>query len=261
MLTSRTVRGALALVVVATAALSACAQAAADTDGLTWGAEAHPGFTVMPRLTGEGAEALNDLFDRLDASAEENRAGCLSSQHHNAEYDRAVRAPFTGPRFLSVTVNESYYCGGAHPSVDIRPMTFDRQTGGLPDWTALWPESGITASMNGYGNLPAVSRKPALTSWFRAAVRADAADDAEWLAQCDAWYGDEPVDEPVVIWLDAETGGVGMDWASLPHAAMACGSPQIMPIGEAVRLGASDELIDALREGQAARAFHAPSAE
>lgn len=260
-MTARSVAGALALLFAATTALSACAQASAGTDGLTWGAEAHSGFAVMPRLTGEGAEVLNGLFDRLDAAAAEDRAYCLSSENGNTEYDRTIRAPFTGPRFLSVTVNASYYCGGAHPSVDIRPMTFDRETGGLPDWAALWPGGGITASTDGHGNLPAVSREPVLTNWFRAAVRADPASDAEWLAQCDPWYGDAPMeDAPVMIWLDAETGGVGMDWASLPHAAMACGSPRIMPIEDAARLGASDTLISALRQGHADRAFHAPSA-
>ena len=172
-MTARSVAGALALLFAATTALSACAQASADTDALTWRAEAHPGVAVMPRLTGEGAEALNGLFDRLDAAAEEDRTGCLSSENGNTEYDRIIRAPFTGPRFLSVTVNASYYCGGAHPSVDIRPMTFDRETGGLPDWAALWPGGGITASTDGHGNLPAVSREPVLTNWFRAAVRAD----------------------------------------------------------------------------------------
>ncbi|MDP3801303.1 hypothetical protein [Brevundimonas sp.] len=257
----RWVPRALALAIAATAALSACARASADSDNLVWPAEVHPGFAVMPRMTGEGAENLNGLFDRLDAAAAETRTDCLATENHNADYARTIRAPFTGPRFLTITVNEDYYCGGAHPGVDIRPMTFDRRTGGLPDWTALWPGGGITASMEGYGNLPAVSRAPALTAWFRAAVRADAAGDAEWLAQCDDWYGDDPVDETVVIWLDAETGGVGMDLASLPHAAMACGAPRIMPIETAARLGASAELVDALREGHAARAFHAPAAE
>lgn len=258
---SRSIAGALALF-AATTALSACAQASADTDSLTWGAEAHPGVAVMPRLTGEGAEELNSLFDQLDASAEEDRAYCLSEENPNADYTRTIWAPFTGPRFLSVTINASYYCGGAHPSVDIRRMTFDRQTGGLPDWTALWPGGGITASTDGHGNLPAVSREPALTDWFRAAVRADPASDAEWLAQCDAWYGDEPMeDEPVAIWLDAETGGVGMDWASLPHVAMACGSPRIMPVETASQLGASDALIAALRQGHADRAWKDAASE
>ena len=258
---SRWVPGALTLVVAATAALSACAQAPADVDGLTWGADPHPAFATMPSLTGEGAKGLNGLFRQLDSAAKESRVDCLSTENDNADYTRTIWAPFTGPRFLSITLNENYYCGGAHPSVDLRPMTFDRRTGGLPDWNTLWPGGGITASTEGHGYLPAVSREPALTSWFRAAVRADAANDAEWLSQCDAYYGGEPVDEAVVIWLDAGTGGVGMDWASLPHAAMACGSPQFMPAETASRLGASDDLIAALRQGQAARAFRGPSAE
>lgn len=258
---SRWFSAALTLVAAAGAALSACAQTPADVDGLTWGAESHPGVMVLPRLTGEGAHELNRLLVRLEASAEQTRTDCLSSENDNTGYERFLWADFTGPRFLSVTVNESYYCGGAHPSIAIRRMTFDRLTGGLPDWAALWPGAGISASTSGYGNLPAISRAPVLTGWFRAAVRADPASDAEWLSQCDAWYGADPVDEAVTVWLDARTGGVGLDWASLPHAAMACGSPRIMPIDEAARLGAAEELIDALRQGHAARAFHDPAAE
>ena len=175
-MTARSVAGALALLFAATTALSACAQASADTDALTWRAEAHPGVAVMPRLTGEGAEALNGLFDRLDAAAEEDRTGCLSSENGNTEYDRIIRAPFTGPRFLSVTVNASYYCGGAHPSVDIRPMTFDRETGGLPDWAALWPGGGITLMVdvaevpdNAFGYVPT----PALVAPIEFTLRRD----------------------------------------------------------------------------------------
>ena len=258
---SRWLAGAPVLILAATAAVSACAHQPGDADGLVWSTDARPAFAVMPRLTGEGAQGLNALFGQLDLAAAERRVECLSTENGNAEFSRTIRAPFTGPRFLSITVNENYYCGGAHPSVDIRPMTFDRQTGGLPDWNTLWPGSGITASMNGSGNLPAVSRKPALISWFRAAVRSDAANDAEWLSQCDAYFGDEPVDEALVIWLDAETGGVGMDWASLPHAVMACGSPQVMPVETASQLGASDGLIAALRQGRADRAWKDAASE
>jgi hypothetical protein len=242
--------------IAAAAVLPACARTPAEPDGLTWRPVETPGFELLPRVIGDGAEGLNALFSQLDDEARTRRADCLSAENEHADYERDVSAPFTGPRFLTVTVHESYYCGGFHPDVDIRAMTFDRRTGGLPDWDSLWPGAAVTASTNGSGNLPAVSSAPALTAWFRAAVRADAASDAEWLAQCDPWYGDDPVDEPLTLWLNAEAGGIGLDWASLPHAAKACASPRIMPVEDAARLGASPELIDALRRGHAARAFH-----
>lgn len=256
---TRSVSLAMALAGTLAVALAGCAAAPIDGDGLTWMAGDNPNQMVLPRLTGDGAVSLNSLFDQLDSGAQENRADCLSSENENADWTRTISAPFTGPRFLSVTVVENYYCGGAHPSVDLRAMTFDRRTGGLPDWDALWPGAGITATTDGFGNLPSVTRAAALVGWFRAAVRENADNDAEWLAQCEAYYGDAPVDETVAIWLDAKTGGIGMDWVSLPHAAMACGSPQVMPTETAVRLGASAELIAALREGRRTHSVHAPS--
>ena len=209
----------------------------------------------MPRLTGLGAEALNRLADQLDADALEERTLCLASQSGNADYTRFVQAPFTGPRFLSVTINEDSYCGGSHPNVDIRPLTFDRETGGLPDWRSLWPTIQVDSSLEGTGYWPATTRAPALVDWFRAAVRDDPETDAEWLSQCEAHYGPEPIDEALVLWLDAETGGIGMDLAWLAHAEKACGSARVMPIDTAERLGASPELVEALRRGYADRAY------
>ncbi len=242
-------------------ALSACAQEPAQPESLTWGEDAYADFAIMPRLTGEGAEPLNALFTRMDGVAEEERSTCLIPDNENTNYERTVWAPFTGPRFLSITVQTGYYCGGPHSNFDTRPMTFDRQMGGLPDWASLWPDSGITAGMEGYGYLPARTRAPALISWFRSAVHADPSSDPAWLAQCEAYYGDDPIDETIVVWLDAESGGVGMDWYSLPYVSKNCGSPQIMPVDEAARLGASDDLIAALRQGHADQNWHSGASE
>lgn len=232
---------------------AACSQNPASLDGLSWKAEPHADFALMPVLTGQGAEALNGIFGNLDQAAEANRRDCMAGEGEYLEYTRTIWAPFEGPRLISIGVNESYYCGGAHPSVDLRMMTFDRATGGVPDWGALWPGAGLEASLNGSGYIPSTTRAPALLDWFREAVRADAANDAEWLAQCDAYYGPDPVEEPIMIWLDGAKGGVVvLDLASLPHAAMACGSPQSMSAEEAAALGASAALVDILRAGTAA---------
>jgi hypothetical protein len=252
-------RWILAVVLTLAAPMSACAQDRSDE--LTWRADPHPDFAVMPRLGGEGADGINRFLAGLDDGAEHDRAQCLSLEGaSNLDWNRTITAPFTGPRFLSVMLAEDYYCGGAHPSVDIRPLIFDRRTGGLPDWSVLWPSARITASLEGTGYWPSRSEAPALVDWYRAAVRADPEHDAVWLEQCEAHFGPDPIDEAVVLWLDAETGGVGMDLAWLAHAEMACGSAQVMPIDVAERLGAAPELIDALRRGHAEGAFRGNAA-
>jgi hypothetical protein len=241
--------GASVLVFAAATALSACAQAP-DADGLIWPDGPHPDFELMPRLTGEGSEPLNALFTQLDEAALGNRADCLGSGHQYAEWSRTVGRLFTGPRFLSIEINEGYYCGGAHPTVDLYRLTFDRRTGGVPDWATLWPGAEITASTEWPGQMPATTLSPALLEWYRAEVRSAPETDGAWLKQCDGYFGSDAANETLTIWL-LDSGRIGVDFASLPHAAMACGSAQFITADEAEALGASAELVGLLREAEA----------
>lgn len=234
------------------AVFPAQAQDTTDGDTLIWSDEVFPGFDNLPRLTGQGAAAINARFQAMDAFAAQERAGCLESDPDHAEWTRTVSAPFPGPRFLSILINQGYYCGGAHPSVELRRLTFDRASGEAATWDALWPGAGWLSTEDYGAGQPPETRDPRLVAWFRGAVRAHPENDAEWLGQCEAYYGEDPVDEAVVVWLDGASGMIGMDWASLPHAAMACGSAQFMDAGTAAALGASPELIAALAAGREA---------
>lgn len=250
MRTLKVVPGACALLMAATVALSACAQTHgnAASDDLSWSEDPHPDFALSPRLEGPGADGINAALATFDAGALAGRADCAAA---GGEWTRTVWTPFAGPRFLTVAINDSFYCGGAYPSVSLIRLTVDRRTGSAPDWTTLWPAAGILAASQADGLLPSTTQAPAVIDWFRAAVREDPENDAEWLDQCDGWYGADAPEEPVMIWLDAAAGGIAMDWAYLPHVAMACGSPQVMPLDVAAQLGASPELIDAMRQGHA----------
>lgn len=239
---------ALALVGLPSAA---CSQTPPITDGLSWKPDPYADFALMPTVEGRGSQPLNEILGKLDEAAQAQRRDCLTGESPHVEYSRTVWAPFKGPRLISIGVNEGYYCGGAHPSVDLRIMTFDRVTGGVPDWDVLWSGSRLEASLQGSGYISSTTRAPALLGWFREAVRADASNDPEWLEQCDAYYGSDPVEEPIMIWLDGASGSIVMDLADLPHAAMACGSPQSMSAEQAAALGASAELVDILHAGAA----------
>ena len=250
---------AFAVLVTASVALSACAQTPVAqmpvADSLIWLDDPHTDFALTPRLIGEGAESLNVRLADFDSEAQAARIDCLAMGGADAEFTRTTWVPFSGPRFLTVAVNDGYYCGGAYPSVNLIRLTLDRRSGGAPDWASLWPAAEMQDASQGGDLLPTTTEARALIDWFRAAVRADAENDAEWLEQCDGWYGADPIQQRLMIWLDAAAGGIVMDWADLPHVAMACGSTQVMPLDVAARLGASPELLDALRQGHAHGAF------
>lgn len=245
----------LGLMLGAAGGLSACAQTGATPGELVWPPDPHPDFALSPRVTGEGSEGVNRQLAVLDARAQAGRTDCVTQGGHDGEWTRVVWAPFEGPRFLTVAVNDAFYCGGAHPSVSLIRLTFDRSTGGAPDWAILWPDAQLLAVSEAGEVLPSTTLWPELVDWFRTAVRNDPENDADWLEECDAYYGERALQEPLVVWLDAAGGGIAMDWAHLPHVAMACGSPQVMPVDVAARLGASPALLDAVRQGHAERSF------
>ena len=245
--------GVCALLFATTLALSACAQTSGgeSSGGLTWPDSRHPDFAMTPRLTGPGTEAINARLAHFDAQGLKERAQCLEMGQERGEFVRLTGVAFTGPRFLTVVITDDYYCGGAYPSVNLVYLTLDRETAGAPDWASLWPAADLLAASGGDDLLPSTTEAPALADWFRSAVRADPENDAEWLEQCDPWYGADPIQQPLVVWLDAAAGGIALDWTHLPHVAMACGSTQVMPLDVAARLGASPELIEAVRQGHA----------
>ncbi len=224
------------------------AHAKGAQDDLVWRPDPHEDFALAPRVGAAWPKIDSDLSG-IDAEGEGNRRDCLSDGSEYANWSRDVDATMTGPRFLGLTVTDSYYCGGPHPDIAVWPITWDRQTDAPMDWNALWPDAQVKPVRVSSRALPqsAVSMSPALAAWFRARVRARAAGDPAWLAECDAHYGADEVGDGVVLWLDAKNEGVGMDLAWLAHAEKGCGSPMVMPLEEATRLGAARELTDAVR--------------
>jgi hypothetical protein len=215
---------------------------------LTWSPDPHADFALMPRLS-DVSSRINADLSKIDVQGDGNRIDCTSGGRENQSWSRSVNANMTGPRFLGLTVTDDYYCGGAHPDVEVRRITWDRQTDTAMDWNTLWRDAQVKpvrVSPEAPPETP-VSMSPALAAWFRAKVRAASAGDPIWLADCDAHYGNDEVGDGLALWLDAQRGGIGMDLAWLAHAEQACGSPQVMPLDEAARLGAAAELTEAVR--------------
>ena len=234
----------LAPVVVAMLLSAGAAHAQSD---LRWSAP-QPGFALAPRLAAH--EAINADLSRIDAQGDFLRRECLTDGGDNISWERDIDATMTGPRFLGLTVTTAYYCGGAHPGADTRSMTWDRLTDAPLDWTALWPAAQVQPIRPSPDFPPeaAVAMSPALVAWFRSTVRAAPEADPAWLSDCDAHYGDDPMDEGVVLWLDAEHNAIVVDLAWLAHAEQACASPQFLPLDEAERLGASPDLTRAVHD-------------
>ena len=81
------------------------------------------GLTAMPRIAAPQTPAtarINAAMQRLDADGVKQAAGCLADARSSpttekGDYQRATEVTMRGPGFFSVTVTDSYFCGGAHP--------------------------------------------------------------------------------------------------------------------------------------------------
>lgn len=235
----------LATAVITVLILTGSAHAQSD---IRWSADSQSGFTRAPRLIVH--ETINADLSRIDSQGEFLRRECLADGGENVFWERDIDAPMIGPRFLGLTTTTSSYCGGSHPDIDTRPMTWDRLTDAPLDWSTLWPAAQVQPIRPSPDFLPeaAVAMSPALVAWFRSTVRTEPELAPDWLADCDAHYGDDPIDEGVVLWLDAEHDAIGVDLAWLAHSEKTCASPQFLPLAEAERLGAFPELTRPVHE-------------
>lgn len=236
---------------IAAAAMGGCMHGPTATD-LMWSPEPHPDFALGPRLNGPGVDGINGALDSIDTRALSRRAQCLEAAGDLGSWIRTIWTPFVGPRFLTVAVSDQMNCGGAHPDGEISYYTFDRTLDDVVDWNTLWPNSGIRVMAPAPTGLAARTGSLSLWTWYVQAVARDTRVDPELRRQCSERFGPEPEgDDVLAVWLDGESGGLGMKLADLPHAAKACGFVEIMPAQEMARLGATEPLLAAMRAAPA----------
>jgi hypothetical protein len=207
---------------------------------------------AFPRIVARTpqAKAINAALARGDARVRQAVAECKNNGGE-WDYSRSIGAPMRGPGFVSLYVFDNSYCGGNHPNTDQIALTYDLSTGRPITWAKYLPERFVQPQERwqaGDGTVIGVIKAPALLEWFR--TRAVAARDASVDADCREAL--QAVGS-VVLYIDAQAGGVVIEAADLPHVVEACAESVVITTTELRKLGASPKLIDAIDTAHRAR--------
>jgi hypothetical protein len=214
----------------------------------------------MPQIVEPADDAerrINAALQRLDAAVRKAAATCKAEGGPNSSWERGVDATMRGPRFLSLTITDSVYCGGAHPNASTMSIVYDLTTGAPVDWTTLLPPAltgtvSLATGADGTRMVTLASKR--LYALYlkgyrpRTGNRKVDADDKECR---DAVAGaDGPGPPAMMAWLDAKAGGLAVQF-DLPHAVQACADPVVIPAATLRQEGAKPLLTDALEAARA----------
>ncbi|MBX3481850.1 MAG: hypothetical protein KF842_15775 [Caulobacter sp.] len=248
------------LILTLAAALAAIAlpAAAADVIGLQGQPSLGKDLDAFPRISspaGPKVDRINQALNRADARLKKAVKDCGKPDGEMVFWERGVRAPMTGEPFLSLVAADFYGCGGAHPNTWQLALTYDLGTGRPISWASYLPADLVTPEVLLTGDdatqVGAV-RAPALLDWYRASIRAASGHDAEWAQGCNDVLDQ---DLALILWIDAEAGGVAMQIAELPHVVAACNETAVMTTDELRRRGAKPALTDAIDAAHKAKAW------
>ena len=212
------------------------------------GVDAMPVVLAGPAATPEVAAKINAALRRLDDKVHTAAEACngtkpqagsplIVQEKGTQNWSRTVQVTMRGPRYLSVTATDDFYCGGAHPDGSFLPLVYDLRTGGTVNWLKLLPPgatSGIDDAAD--GNKVGAVIWPALT----ALARTHATKDCK-----NVFDASDAV--PFVLWLDARSGSVMAQPGSFPHAVSTCAEAVSISSDQAKAIGGfNEELLDAL---------------
>lgn len=249
---------AITLALLAASAAIAGPAAAAGPIGLNSQPALGKDLDAFPRIaapTGPKTDKINQALNRADARLKKAVKDCGKPDGEMIFWERGITAPMTGEPFLSLIASDFYSCGGAHPNTWQLALTYDLGTGRPISWASYLPAELVTPEVLLTGDdatqVGAV-RAPALLDWYRATVRAKPDKDPEWAEGCDSVF-DQDLD--LILWIDAEAGGVAMQIAELPHVVAACNETAVMTTDELRKRGAKPALTDAIDAAHKAKAW------
>ena len=176
-------------------------------------------FAITPRMPGDAAIKKQLRLAPDTPGSEADYRECVSAnivaQGTDGAFDLMNEPYVLRPKFLTVSQQASYFCGGAHPSFESSWRTFDRATGKLLNPARWFGKAGSDdGAAEGAG--PLVMPTSALRRVIVRRMTFVAAECREAVAAADYWY----------------TGltGTGIVFApSLPHAATACSDAVVVP--------------------------------
>ncbi len=207
---------------------------------LVWPHSTSEKLGTMPRLRDTASSAARHINAALNAADHRLRGAvidCAAQAHDDgasgSDYDRTVTVAMAGPKFLSLVVSDSAFCGGIHPNFQTVAFTFDLATGRTVDWVKLLPAPLIEAT----------TTEGAMDGATMGLVR------SKLLVKLDTDPSEGcgmPEDAAFQLWPDAKERGIYFAWADPPYANENCGEPALLDVETLRRYGASPVLIQAL---------------
>ncbi|WP_457104392.1 hypothetical protein [Methylobacterium sp. P5_C11] len=219
-----------------------------------------PGLAAMPQIEAPADDAerrINTALKRLDGKVRKAAGQCKAEGGVHSSWERGVQVPMRGPRFLSLVINDSWFCGGAHPDTATMSIVYDLTTGAPVDWTTLLPPAltGTIALADGADGTKMVTlASETLHALYRAGYRPKSGDpkrdgdDADCRAAVTETNDGKP--PAMMAWLDVGAGGLAVQF-DLAHVVQACADPVVIPLSTLQRDGAEPVLTGAIEAARA----------
>ena len=251
----RPIRVIPAMLAIALVCMTAAASGADRVVTLRTVAPVAKDIAAMPLIAAPANDAerrINSALPRFDANVRKAAAQCRKDGGKNFDWSRSIDATMRGPGFLSFTIGDNAFCGGAHPNSATQAIVYDLATGKPVDWAVLLPSSltGKLSLQTGMDNTKTValsSRK--LFDLYLKLYRpvAAGAKETDEDRECREAVKMAGTDAPPTMsaWLDAKQGGLAVQF-DLAHVVQACADAVIIPVSTLKAEGAKPALTDAL---------------
>jgi hypothetical protein len=210
-------------------------------------------ITAFPRVQSNEAvppaiaAKINASLQRLDETVSAADLACRKQFRENLHrrsvdgWERSISVTMKGPSFLSLTANDSTYCGGPHPDSAQFPMVYDLSTGRPVGWLKLLPPQAKESTDSGADGTPL-----GLVIWepLQKLALAQASPECAHVFDPDA-------PPQFALSLDGRTGMLVASPYGLPHVIAACADDIEIDAEQARRLGVSRRITDALNAARA----------
>jgi hypothetical protein len=165
--------------------------------------------------------------------------GLPESARVKADWIRSITVTMRGPRFVAMTATETAFCGGAYPLNNHAAVVFDMTTGELVNWAEFLAgvDGGAASDTTDDGAKSPEITMPALTAL--ALGRAD--------RECKSALEDSG-ELVFQAWPDARRDQLMIKANGQPHVTQACEETIGLSIGEARKLGFTEEVLDAIEQ-------------
>jgi hypothetical protein len=173
----------------------------------------YPRLVTFPNA--EIQKRVNALLADREAERQRNRIQCLNTLRDakrkigKQAFTVAVTVSYLSPRYLSLDIRQSDYCGGPYPDVDVPdPLTLDLTKAAPLDWKAVFKP----------GSLPEAQGNPDVVQPLLALYRAHYAKDGNRNPACQNAVATSVFG---FTWrLDASRGLIARP--DFPHALQVC---------------------------------------